>query len=300
MEKVKKAIGIGLVCFCGMIAATMLLPVTARGGDLPEVRKAGVLRHLGVPYANFVTGSGDGMDVELIRNFARTLGVRYEYVKTDWGTVVGDLTGKEVQVKGDQVIPLRDVSVKGDLVANGFTVLPWRQKVVEFSTPTFPSQIWLIARADSKARPIRPSRSIDRDIRKVRALLKGKKVLALEKTCLAPDLYKLSETGAHVVCFTGKLNELAPAVINGEAEMTILDVPDALIALKKWPGKIKVIGPISQPQEMAVAFPKDSTQLLKAFNEFLAKSFRDGSYAAIVNKYYPSATGFFPEFFKGK
>lgn len=32
----------------------------ATGGDLPDVRAAGVLRHLGVPYANFVSGSGDG------------------------------------------------------------------------------------------------------------------------------------------------------------------------------------------------------------------------------------------------
>ncbi len=34
--------------------------------DLDEIKKSGVLRHLGVPYANFVTGSGDGMDVELV------------------------------------------------------------------------------------------------------------------------------------------------------------------------------------------------------------------------------------------
>ncbi|MBW1993760.1 MAG: ABC transporter substrate-binding protein, partial [Deltaproteobacteria bacterium] len=39
---------------------------SASGADLQEVRKTGVLRHLGVPYANFVTGSGDGLDVELV------------------------------------------------------------------------------------------------------------------------------------------------------------------------------------------------------------------------------------------
>ena len=44
--------------------------------------------------------------------------------------------------------------------------------------------------------------------------------------------------------------------INGEAETTILDVPDALIALEKWPGKIKIIGPISGGTSYGLRFRK--------------------------------------------
>jgi ABC-type amino acid transport substrate-binding protein len=275
-----------------------IMPGTVSGGDLPEVRKNGVLRHLGIPYANFVTGAGDGMDVELMRDFARYLGVRYEYVKADWDTVVEDLIGKEIMVSGGNVEVLGDRPVKGDLIANGFTVLPWREKVMDFSTPTFPSQIWLVARADSKVKPIHPSASVDEDIVRCKALLKNRRVLALKKTCLDPDLYNLSATGAEVVCFSGKLNELAPAVINGEAEMTILDVPDALVALGKWPGKIKVIGPVSRRQEMGVAFPKTSPRLLEAFNRFFRQSRDNGTYHRLVKKYYPTAFASFPDFFK--
>ncbi len=282
------------------LTCAVFLGRTATAGDLPDVKKSGVLRHIGIPYANFVTGAGDGMDVELMRKFAKSLGVRYQYVKTDWGTVVEDLIGKKVRPKGKTVEILSETEVKGDLIANGFTILPWRQKLVDFSRPTFPSQIWLIARADSKIKPIKPSNHIDRDIAQVKALIKDRKVLALKKTCLDPDLYNLSATGADVVYFTGNLNELAPAIINGEAEMTILDVPDALIALEKWPGKIKIIGPISPRQEMAVAFPKDSNQLRETFNKFLRQCRKDGSYDRIVKKYYPTAFAFFPEFFKNK
>jgi ABC-type amino acid transport substrate-binding protein len=267
----------------------------AVAGDLPDVRKSGILRHLGIPYATFVTGDGDGMDVELIQKFAKSLGVRYQYVKTDWDTVIEDLIGKKVNAKGEII---SETPVKGDLVANGFTILPWRQKLVNFSQPTFPSQIWLVARADSKIKPIKPSRQIDRDIAEVKSLIKGRKVLALKKTCLDPDLYNLSATGADVICFPGGLNELAPAIIRGEAEATILDVPDALIALEKWPGKIKIIGPISPRQEMAVAFSKDSPQLREEFDKFLRQCRNDGSYDQIVKKYYPTAFAFFPEFFK--
>jgi hypothetical protein len=272
----------------------------AFGGDLPEIRAAGVLRHLGIPYANFVTGSDDGMDVELIAGFAKHLGVKYEYVKTGWGTVVQDLIGKEISMADGHPVLGADAPIRGDLVANGFTILPWREEIVSFSKPTFPSKIWLIARADSTVKPIKPSpNDPKKDIFRVREVMKGKKVLALPKTCLDPDLYRLEETGAIVTCFTGNLNELAPAVVNGDAEMTLLDVPDALIALEKWPGKIKIIGPISPPQTMAVGFRQSSPQLREAFNEYLGGVIRNRTYAKLIKKYYPTAPYFFPSYFKG-
>jgi len=271
----------------------------AIGADLPEIKARGVLKHLGIPYANFISGSGDGMDAELTQRFAASLGVRYEYVATDWGTVVPDLVGHRVKASGENVELLEEAPIKGDLIANGFTVLPWRQKVVNFSTPTFPSQIWLIARADSKVRPIKPTGNIEKDIEKTRALMKDRSVLSLEKTCLDPALYKLSDTGANVICFKGKLNEIAPALLNKDAEMTILDVPDALVALEKWHGKMKILGPISGKQQMGAAFPKDSPELLAAYNSFIKKAQSDGTYLQIVKKYYPTAPRFFPDFFKG-
>ena len=245
--------------FITLLFATFTLgSITVFAGDLAEVKKAGVLRHIGVPYANFVSGSGDGMDVEIIKLFAKQLGVKYEYVKSDWGTVVEDLIGKKVKATGSDVEFGEAVPVKGDLIANGFTILPWRQKAVNFSVPTFPSQIWLVARADSTMKPIKSAKNLDKDIATTRSLLKGKQLLALPKTCLDPAGNKLDATGAEVIIFDGNLNELAPALVNNKAELTILDVPDALIGLEKWPGKIKIIGPTSMKQEMGVAFPKDS------------------------------------------
>ena len=150
-----------------VMAGAMFLAGTAWAGDLAEVRKSGVLRHLGIPYANFVTGAGDGMDVELMQRFAKSQGLRYEYVKTNWDTAVEDLIGRKVEAKGGEVTLLSASPVKGDLIANGFTVLPWRQKVMDFSHSTFPSQIWLVARADSTLKPIKPSKDIEQDILRV-------------------------------------------------------------------------------------------------------------------------------------
>ncbi|MFZ4438304.1 MAG: transporter substrate-binding domain-containing protein [Syntrophales bacterium] len=266
--------------------------------DLPEIKQRGVLRHLGIPYANFVSGSGDGMDVVLMQQFAADIGVKYEYVMTDWGTVVQDLIGKKVKVTGAEVEFLEEVPIKGDLIANGFTILPWREKVVMFSDHTFPSQVWLVARADSKIKPIKPTGDIKKDIAATKALMKGVSVLTLENTCLAPALYKLAETGANIIAAKGQLNEMAPALLNKDGELTILDVPDALVALEKWPGKFKIIGPVSDKQFMAVGFPHESIKLREEFNSFLDKSKKDGTYMKIVKKYYPSATRYFPAFFK--
>jgi len=267
-------------------------------GALARVKASGVLRHLGVPYANFVTGSGDGMDVELMQQFARHLGVRYEYVATDWANVIPDLIGNKIETKGDDVTVKGSHPVRGDVIANGLTVLAWRQKVLDYSTPTFPTQVWLVARADSTLQPIAPSGNIDKDIATVKAMLKGRQVMGKANTCLDPALYHLSAQGIGTTLFDGTLNELAPAIIQAEAETTLLDVPDALVALEKWPGQVKVIGPLSERQDMAVGFTKQAASLRMAFEAFLAQAKRDGTFMQLVNKYYPSVFRYYPDFFK--
>lgn len=269
------------------------------GADLDDVKTHGVIRHIGIPYANFVSGTGDGMEVELTKLFAASLGVKYEFVQSDWGTIVPDLIGKKVKVTNGKAETVDEVPVKGDIIANGFTVIPWRQQVVEFATPTFPNQIWLIARADSPTKPIKPTKNIEKDIKLTKALMKDKSVLSMEKTCLDPALYNLAATGAKIICRTGNLNEMAPALLNKEADLTILDVPDALVAISKWKGKLKILGPVSDKQVMAAAFSKNSPKLLEAYNIFIKKAQHDGTYMSLIKKYYPTAPGYFPEFFKG-
>lgn len=272
----------------------------ARAGDLADVKAAGVLRHLGMAYANFISGQGDGLDVELIQLFAKHLGVRYEFVPTDWDTLFPDLTGNRVSVQGGEIKALGQAPVKGDLIANGLTVLSWREKIVDFSAPTFPTQVWLIVKADSPVTPIAPSGDIKRDIEATRAKLGQMTLLCKAGTCLDPTLFNLDKTGATPKLFPGSLNDLAPAMMLGEADATLLDVPDALVALQKYPGKIKIIGPMTEEQTMAVAFAKKSPRLRQEFNRFLAGLKASGEYAQLMKKYYPLVSMYFPGFFQQK
>ena len=265
--------------------------------DLPEIRKKGVLRHLGIRYANFVTGSGDGLDVEMVKLFAAHLGVKYQFVETSWDSIFEDLIGAKVKVLGDEVEILGDKPVKGDIAACGLTVIPWRQKLVSFSDPTFPTQVWLVARAQSPLQPIRPSGDTAKDIAEVQARVRGMSILGIPHTCLDPELYKLVEAGVRVKAFGGKVSEMVPAAIAGEADGVLQDAPGALLAVEKWAGKIKIIGPVSSMQSMAYAFPKSSPELLDAFNRFFQQCKADGTYTRLVNKYYPTVFKHYPEFF---
>lgn len=280
-----------------------MLGITATwAADLKDIKEKGELRHLGIRYANFVTGSGDGFDVEMVQGFAKHIGVKYTLVYTDFYNVIRDLLGKDVVRKDAEVKLEGDHPVKGDIIATGFTVLPWREAVLLYSKPTFPSQVLLLARADSGFVPIKGSKDLAQDILETKAMIGKNSLLVMERTCLDPNNYGLKGTGIDLRAYTKNtnLNEMVPALINKEAELTLLDVPDAILDLKKWAGQIKVLGPVSQHQELAAAFPKDAPELRNAFNEYLEKIKADGSYDKLVDKYYPGIRRYFPEFFAGK
>jgi len=291
-----------LARFVGALVPTLFLCTSAMATDLDEIKARGELRHLGIRYANFVTGAGDGFDVELVQGFARHIGVKYTLVYSDFYSVIRDLLGQDVVRDGAKVALAGRFPVAGDMIATGFTVLPWREAVLLFSEPTFPSQVLLVARADSPIQPIKGSSDLSADIRETKALIGTKSLLVMERTCLDPSTYGLDGIGIDLKAYTKSTNtnEMVPALLNREAELTLLDVPDALSDLKRWSGQIKVLGPISEHQSLAAAFPRNAPRLREAFDVYLRRIKADGAYDKLVDKYYPGIRRFLPEFFVRK
>lgn len=281
----------GLACWSG-----------ASANDLAEIQARGELRHLGIRYANFVTGAGDGFDVELTQGFAKEIGVKYTLIYSDFYSVIRDLLGKNIVISEGQVRLEGDFPVKGDMIATGFTFLPWRAKVLLFSEPTFPSQVMLIARSDSSLKPIKGSGDLQGDISETKALIGIQSLLVMEKTCLDPANYGLKDKGYELRLYTRStnINEMVPALLNNEADLSLLDVPDLMLDMPKWVGKFKVIGPISEEQILASAFPPEAPALRDAFNAYLRKIRADGTYDRLVDKYYPGIRQYFPGFFASK
>ena len=282
---------VGRIFVAGMLLFGVL---SANAQDLAEIRERGVLRHLGVPYARFITGNDDGLDVEIIQLFAQHIGVRYEFVASEWNHLFQDLLG--------QAATTGQHPVRGDLIATGLTILPTRQKLIDFSVPTFPSAVWLTARADSKIKPIKPSGDLVTDIKATKAQMKEGSTLVSENSCIDPRNYDLQGKGYRLVYLDMRanliLNDVIPAMLKGESDMALLDVPDLIVGMEKWPAQIKVIGPISEVQEMAVGFRKNSPALRGAFNEFFSGLLKDGTYMKLVTKYFRAAPRYFPAFFK--
>lgn len=292
-------------CLMTLILVCVSHSVSAR--DLEEVKKAGVLRHLGIPYANFVFRfseddqvSYSGLDIELMQGFAQYIGVDYQFIAANWGNVFGKLTGQHGKFINHQVKLGHRQEIEGDVMAHGVTILDWRQQLVDFSDDYFPSTVWLVAKTYSDLTPITPTGLLKSDIVKVKGMLCGKNVLAMKQSCLDPDLYNLHESKVNIIWPTQELqlNEMVPAMLNGEAEATLLDLADSLIALQKWPNQIKVIGPISEEQRMGVGFRKNSPKLRQAFNDYLQQIRRDGTYLALVEKYYPSVFNYYENYFE--
>lgn len=286
-----------LASLSGVMAC--LFVASSWGADLAEIKQRGEIRHIGIRYANFVTGAGDGLDVELMQGFAKRIGVSYKLVYSDFYSVMRDLLGKDVVRKNNEVTLSGDYPIKGDVISTGFTVLPWREAVLLYSEPTLPSQVLLVAPAESELQPIEGSSDLAADIAKTRKAIGSKSLLVMERTCLDPTNYGLVNSGIDLKTYnkSANLNEMVPAMLNKEAELTLLDVPDAILDLRKWAGKIKIVGPISGPQMLATAFPKDAPALRDEFNAYLSEIKASGAYDRLVDKYYPGIRRFFPEFF---
>ena len=281
------------------VVVALAFCAAAIGADLTEIKERGVLRHLGIRYANFVTGTGDGFDVELVQGFAKHIGVNYQLVYSDFYNVIRDLLGRDVIRKEASVSLSGAFPVRGDMIAAGFTVLPWRSAVLLYSEPTFPSQVLLVAPSYSRLQPIKASDDLAKDIARTKALIGKRSLLVMEKTCLDPANYALRGTEVDLRAYTKNtnLNEMVPALLNRESDLTLLDVPDVILDLKKWAGQIKILGPISEHQTLAAAFPKEAPRLRDAFNEYLRQIKADGSYDRLVDKYYSGVRRYFPDFF---
>ncbi len=282
-----------------MAVLLLLMSPLARSEDLKEIQARGELRHLGIRYANFVTGAGDGLDVEITKGFAEYIGVKYRLVYSDFYSIIQDLLGRKVAVKsGQATLSSEEFPVKGDMIATGFTVLPWREQILLYSDAVFPTQVLLVAKANDPQRPV-AGQNLATDIEATKAMIGKKSLLVMKSTCLDPAGYGLDRKGIDLRPYTRNtnINEMVPAMLNGVADYTLLDVADVVLDLQKWAGHIKILGPISIEQNMAAAFPQDAPQLRDEFNEYLRKIRADGTYMKLVRKYYPTIESYFPEFF---
>ncbi|MBQ4495806.1 MAG: transporter substrate-binding domain-containing protein, partial [Selenomonadaceae bacterium] len=84
--------------FCLMIVAVMMLMIAqAEAGHLEDIAARGTIRigttgdYIPMSYLNPATGEYEGIDAELSKIIAESLGVKIEYVPTTWPTLAADM-----------------------------------------------------------------------------------------------------------------------------------------------------------------------------------------------------------------
>jgi cystine transport system substrate-binding protein len=128
-----------LVKSCLFVAALSLTAVAAHAEDLLDsVKSAGVLK-VGMegtyPPFNSRNSAGqlEGFDVDVAKAVAARLGVKPEFVTTEWSGIIAGLEAG-----------------KFDVIVNQVTITPERKQVLDFSQPYTYSAAQLIQRADDK------------------------------------------------------------------------------------------------------------------------------------------------------
>jgi len=246
-----------------LAGATGIAATAAHAADLLDtVKQAGVLK-IGIEgtYPPFgyrgAKNELEGFDVDVARAVASKLGVKPEFVTTEWSAIIAGLQAG-----------------KFDVIVNQVSVTPQRQQALDFSTPYVYSAAQLIQRKDDK----RQFKSLDE--------LKGHKL----GVSLGSNFNELAKSvpGVDVKTYPGApeyLGDLAAqridAALNDRLMINYL-IKTANLPLR--PGA-ELPGANSQ---VAIPFRKDNPKFAQAINRALDDLRRDGTLAKLSDKWFGS------------
>lgn len=225
---------------------------------LEQVKAAGTLK-IGTEgtYAPFTYHDKDGkltgFDIEVSNEVAKRLGVKPEYVETQWDGMFAGLDAKRF-----------------DMIANEVGIRPDRQEKYDFSDPYIVSKAVLVVNKDNN------------DI-KTFADMKGKKA-AQSLTSNLTDIAK--KNGAEIVGVEG-FNQAIDMLLSKRVDGTINDGLSFLDLMKQKPDlPLKKVAEQEDSAKNGLMFRKGNQELIDAVNKALTDIKADGTYLKISEKYF--------------
>ncbi|CAM2159830.1 MULTISPECIES: transporter substrate-binding domain-containing protein [Paraburkholderia] len=252
--------------FTGVLAASAwgAIPFAAHAEDLLDsVKQSGVLKvGLEGTYPPFDSrnsaGQLEGFDVDVAKAVAAKLGVKPEFVPTEWSGIIAALQAG-----------------KFDVIVNQVTITPQRQQAVDFSQPYTYSAAQLIQRADDK----REFKALDE--------FKGDKKLGVT---LGTNYDQMARAvpGINVQTYPGapeKLRDLAAKRIDATIDDRLM-LPYMIKTshLPLRPGAVLQ----GANQEMGIPFRKNNPKFEKAINDALTQLKQDGTLKKISMHWFGS------------
>lgn len=220
---------------------------------LAEIKSRQVLQvciwpdYFGISWRNPHNGIIQGLDIDLSQALARDLGVRLEYVETDFSRVLDDLEDRNCQI-----------------AMMGLGITPERASQVSFSRPYLRSDVYAITTHANRS--IRSWDDIDKP---------GRVVVVLKGSVIEPLMQrKLLHATLRIVT---RAQEREREVESGRADVFIADYPYSkrLLLNADW---ARLVVPEREVQltDYAYAVPKGDPQWLQRVNQFVQQIKRDG------------------------
>ncbi len=243
------------------IATIASLAAPASAADLlATVKQRGTLRIAmegTYPPFNFKdqkTGQLSGYDVDVAKLLASKLGLKPEFVATEWSAILAGLGAG-----------------KYDVIVSQVGITPKRQEAFDFSTPYTYSSPQLIVRANDTANYA----SLDN--------LKGKK-LGVGQGSIFEQQAK-AVTGITIKSYPAAPENLQD-LASGRVDAALNDSLMVAYLLKNSKLPIKAGARVGKVEQMGIPFARGNPQFMAALDKALAEAGADGSLKAISVKWF--------------
>jgi ABC-type amino acid transport substrate-binding protein len=247
------------------LAAWVLAASPLRAADLPEIKTRGALRVLVVSqedtpeFLSLKKGGNPGFDREILEAFARTHGVRLDFVVVpSWDVLVSWL-----------------VEGRGDLIAGRVSSTESRRQRIDFTNEVFPTRMVVINR-----KPAPPVST--KDLLAALAKIGTIKGTSMEETLHAAGIpsAKIDNSIA-----AGTMQEV---LSSGRVGAVAWPLEDAMLAQKKDPA-IQIGMFLGPPESLAYGLQKGSAQLKSALNEHIRLVKQSGTWSRLTVTYFGSS-----------
>ncbi|CAB3896769.1 transporter substrate-binding domain-containing protein [Achromobacter anxifer] len=197
-------------------------------------------------------GKRTGFDIELVEALAGAMGKKVEWIDIDF--------------KG--LIPALQAG-RADIAVSAIYITPERAKVVDFTDPYYAGGLVVMTKKDGPIKTLK-----DLDGRKVSVQVGTKSVNYLKEHY--PSVQRVE---------VEKNQEMFNLVQIGRAEAAVTGKPAAKLFAQSTPD-LTVLADQITTEDYGIAVPKNKPELTRELNAALQKIKADGSYQAIVNKWF--------------
>ena len=268
------------VVVAGVLAASMVLFAGCSGGNNnadgdkdvnanAESQESNVLKvgtnaeFAPFEYVNEEDGTTiEGFDIDLINAIAADQGMTVEMENLEFDGLV---------------MALQNGSI--DAAIAGMSVTPERVEQVDFTETYYDAGLNIAV-------------AIDDDSIASEEDLAGKVVTAQQGTTGADKAMELQEAGVVAdVKLLANINVCMMALSNGEVDAVIMDITVNNKYVAAHPDEVKIAAEfvVEEPEQFAIAVAKGNTELLEKLDAGLANVKEDGTYDALIDKYFGAA-----------